>query len=108
MCEHEGRPCPGRSCRCECMTCMFGEDDKTGLWECDGGDFVGTWEEVDAHVRSNGKLADGTLKDPQDIVCWGSMQVGGVAWTEFHTKGIHPMTVLMESVLRRYSADTEA
>lgn len=23
MCEHEGRPCPGRSCRCECMTCMF-------------------------------------------------------------------------------------
>lgn len=23
MCEHEGRKCPGRTCRCECMNCMF-------------------------------------------------------------------------------------
>jgi hypothetical protein len=21
MCEHEDRPCPGASCRCECMDC---------------------------------------------------------------------------------------
>jgi len=27
MCEHEGRECIYRSCRCECMTCMFGEED---------------------------------------------------------------------------------
>jgi len=25
MCEHEGQPCPGKSCHCDCMTCMFGE-----------------------------------------------------------------------------------
>jgi hypothetical protein len=24
MCEHEGRGCPGRNCRCECMNCPGG------------------------------------------------------------------------------------
>jgi hypothetical protein len=28
MCDHEGQECPGRSCRCVCMTCMFGENDQ--------------------------------------------------------------------------------
>lgn len=27
MCEHESSNCSGYNCRCECMTCMFGEDD---------------------------------------------------------------------------------
>ena len=27
MCEHEGKPCSGKSCRCECMNCMFPEDN---------------------------------------------------------------------------------
>jgi hypothetical protein len=29
MCDHEDQPCPGRSCRCVCMNCMFpvNEDD---------------------------------------------------------------------------------
>ena len=27
MCDHENRNCPGKRCRCECMTCLFGESD---------------------------------------------------------------------------------
>lgn len=26
MCDHEGRECPGRTCRCVCMNCCFPED----------------------------------------------------------------------------------
>ncbi len=33
MCEHEGEECR-RSCRCECMNCMFPEDE-----DSDGGNF---------------------------------------------------------------------
>jgi hypothetical protein len=33
MCDHEGQPCPGRSCRCVCMNCMFPDnDDDDGQW----------------------------------------------------------------------------
>lgn len=28
MCEHEAKPCPGRSCRCECMSCMFDDSEE--------------------------------------------------------------------------------
>src|SRR5674476_1073621 len=24
MCDHEGQPCPGKSCRCVCMNCLGG------------------------------------------------------------------------------------
>ena len=27
MCEHEGRPCPGRTCRCVCDNCVLGDSD---------------------------------------------------------------------------------
>jgi hypothetical protein len=26
MCDHENKPCPGRSCRCVCMTCLMGDN----------------------------------------------------------------------------------
>ena len=32
MCDHEGQPCPGRSCRCVCMNCMFPDKEKPGKW----------------------------------------------------------------------------
>lgn len=28
MCEHETTPCPGRSCRCECMNCQFPTEEE--------------------------------------------------------------------------------
>jgi hypothetical protein len=28
MCEHEGKPCPGRSCRCVCDNCVLGDGDE--------------------------------------------------------------------------------
>jgi len=31
MCEHEDKPCPGRSCRCVCDNCVLDfEDDRAG------------------------------------------------------------------------------
>ena len=27
MCDHEGKPCPGRSCRCVCDNCVLGDND---------------------------------------------------------------------------------
>jgi hypothetical protein len=34
MCEHEGQPCPGRSCRCVCDNCVLGPDKSDIEVEC--------------------------------------------------------------------------
>jgi hypothetical protein len=28
MCDHEGKPCPGRSCRCVCDNCVLGDAEQ--------------------------------------------------------------------------------
>ena len=34
MCEHEGRPCPGRSCRCVCDNCVLGDGTEELSMDC--------------------------------------------------------------------------
>jgi len=65
------------------------------LWECDGCGFTGGEGEVHDHVIKAGTLADGAPKDPEDITCWGGMEVGSQVWTDYHVYGIHPMTHLI-------------
>jgi len=31
VCEHEGMPCPGRSCRCVCDNCVLGETNELDM-----------------------------------------------------------------------------
>lgn len=28
MCDHEGKPCPGKSCRCVCDNCVLGDAEQ--------------------------------------------------------------------------------
>lgn len=30
MCDHEGKPCPGRSCKCVCDNCVLGDTEPIG------------------------------------------------------------------------------
>jgi hypothetical protein len=69
------------------------------IYECDGGDFIGTEDEAVAHVLSVSTNKDGTLKATPDVVCWGAMRVGSPVWMDFHFKGIHPMKLVMEMVV---------
>lgn len=75
---------------------MTGQEDD--LWECDGGDFYGSFDEVNEHVITVNTLRDGSLRPPLDVTCWGAMQVGSVAWESYHYDGIHPMQHLMTNL----------
>jgi hypothetical protein len=68
------------------------------MYECDGCGYTGTEEEVGRHVLDNATLPGGQLKDPQDIVCWGAMEVGGPAWVDYHINGIHPMQRVAQQI----------
>lgn len=35
MCDHEGKPCPGKSCRCVCDNCVLGDDEAEQAWEAE-------------------------------------------------------------------------
>lgn len=68
------------------------------LWQCDGCGATGTEEEMEAHVVAVNTLPGGSLKDPQDVTCWGSYLVGGPAWDVHQFEGVHPMQTLMAQV----------
>jgi hypothetical protein len=74
-----------------------------GLWECDGCGFIGTYDEVDTHIVTVNTLPDGTLKDPSDVTCWGSMKIGSDVWNAYHFDGVHPMVTFVQSVARVYN-----
>lgn len=71
------------------------------MWECDGCGFTGTETEVEAHITETNKpYMD--AKDYGKIQCWGMMEVGGIAWENYHGKGIHPMTAVVAMVSDAY------
>lgn len=72
--------------------------DEEGLWECDGCGMLDTYEAVNDHIVRVNRLADGSLRPPQDVVCWGAMQVGSPAWNAWHFEGIHPMRYVMANL----------
>jgi hypothetical protein len=74
-------------------------DVHSGLWECDGCGYTGTELALEQHVLEVNTLPDNTLRDPADVVCWGSMQIGSVVWREFHINGTHPMNAVMGKVV---------
>jgi hypothetical protein len=72
------------------------------LWQCDGCGVTGTGDELNQHVIDVNTLPDGSLKEPQDVTCWGSYQVGGPAWEQHQFEGVHPMTNVMKGVGEKY------
>lgn len=77
-------------------------DAQWPVWECDGCGKTGTVEEIEAHITEVNTLADGSMKEVADIVCWGAMAVGGEAWKAYHEKGVHPMATLTKEISDRY------
>jgi hypothetical protein len=55
---------------------------------------------VEDHIRDVSTYADGTMREPQDVVCWGAMLVGSEIWVDYHVKGIHPMTYVVAMVVK--------
>lgn len=69
------------------------------MYECDGCGLTGTLEEVEKHIYEDVKDAEGNLKQPSEIRCWGAMFVGGPAWEAYHNDGVHPMETFMQQVV---------
>jgi hypothetical protein len=74
------------------------EEEMAGVWECDGCHIRGTFDEMGDHVESVGQNADGSLKNPEDVTCWGSMKVGSSTWIAYWDKGIHPMQSVLSAI----------
>lgn len=68
------------------------------MFECDGCGVIGTEEEVEQHVMTVNTLADGTLRPLEDVVCFGVMEVGGIAWLDFHMYNKHPMENVVDMI----------
>ena len=66
------------------------------MWECDGCGFTGTEAEVEKHIIDQIKDLEWWEIDDAPTNCWGAMEVGGPAWTDFHEKGIHPMSTFLD------------
>lgn len=69
------------------------------LFACDSCPMIGSEPELEAHLHAHIHLADGSLKEPADITCWGYMEVGGPAWEALTFHGVHPMTTVMQDVV---------
>jgi hypothetical protein len=66
MCEHEGLPCPGRSCGCECMNCLMGDNDD-GLDEPQTvGPLCVYWTEEDAVICGHSSCYTIVREDDHD------------------------------------------
>ncbi len=65
------------------------ECDPQRLYMCDGCERVGTHKELEPHILA---------QEWPDIKCWGLMGIGGIAYEEYVTKGIHPMSRVFNQV----------
>lgn len=84
------------------------EEEMAGVWECDGCHIRGTFDEIGIHVETVNTLADGSLKDPADVTCWGSMKVGSPVWEAYWDRGVHPMNTVLSGIAVAVTADMEA
>jgi len=76
------------------------EEEKSGLWQCDGCHIIGIFDVVDEHLETVNRLRDGSLKEPEDVTCWGMMSVGSPSWEAYWGEGVHPMSTLLGQVAK--------
>jgi hypothetical protein len=78
------------------------------LWECDGCGFTDRLQAVNEHIVESAYWADGTFKDPDDVVCWSALQVGSDVWCRWHFDGldpVHGLIAIMRDDIRRHGLD---
>jgi hypothetical protein len=80
----------------------WSDEEKAGVWECDGCHIRGAFDKLDKHIDDVNTLPDGSLKEPQDVTCWGAMQVGSDIWKQYWDHGVHPMVNVMKAVTKVY------
>jgi hypothetical protein len=81
------------------------EEEMSGEWECDGCHMRGTFDELGEHNDAACRYANGTLKSPEDVACWGAMKVGSVAWHDYWDRGVHPMRTVLDAVEKDLERD---